>query len=69
MPGNCGNTGRVTVAPIKAWRDSPANTPQPLTSWGLRVESVFGKSKAQKMAYFFVLKYGENEWGVLAYSP
>lgn len=32
MPGNCGNTGQTTVATIKSWRNSSANTPQPLTS-------------------------------------
>jgi len=31
MPGNCGNIGQITVAPVKAWRVSSANAPQLLT--------------------------------------
>lgn len=32
LPGNRGKSGQVTVAPIKAWRGSPAEDPRPLTA-------------------------------------
>ena len=32
LPGNRGKFGQATVAPVKAWRDSPAEAPQPLTA-------------------------------------
>lgn len=32
LPGNRGKSGQVTVAPVKAWRGSPAEAPRPLTA-------------------------------------
>lgn len=32
LPGNRGKSGQTTVAPVRAWRGSPAEPPRPLTA-------------------------------------